>query len=907
MLQIAGFKAFPVIINNGPKKDKAVPQPYFNHAISCVESSDGTYILMDSTDESTRRICPAYLCDKSYVVAKPNGETLLTSSIIPADENLMKISTTGTLLNNELTAKTIFSFEGINDNAYRGYFSRLKEKERRKFFETHIKRLFPGASLKAISISPKNLMNTSKPLRVTTNYTVSDYTMNASKYTLIPPVWFGTSFGMVNFILGKTGLQKRKYPLQTKIACGVDETFKITVDNNFTLASTPEFTSINNEQIFWKQNLEFKKKILKGKSKFLIKAVEFSSKEYISLKQALKDIEYNKRKQQIFNSSSKIKCIDSSESSADARLISQELNINIKDSNNWETTEKVKEEVLTYNGKKDISELVFNYNPIWETVEITKAQVTTKGVTKVIGKQELNTMDASWVGSAPRYSAAKTLVANLPSVEIGSIIEYTVKRTYKNQPFFSMREHFKTDMPIDKKIVTLTKPINLNLDITYQHGENIFTREQSLNNKYIKFTWDCENQPQIEPVPYLAPTWSTQPTLLLSTGHWEKYTSNLIELINQRITNQPKTSAKAKNLTKQLKTNIEKILAIRNFVSKSIRTDGPSFTDLPLSSLSNADDTLFAGYGHEADKAILLKSMLNAISIKSNILLASNMDNISNIYDPVINTPQRDLFRTLLIEAQTEKGNIILNDTNQYAELGVSPHENEIAINLENAKKQIIEVSKDKETRVQVEYIIDIDKKGNAQLKKTKQMWGEKNTIFKKTFSEMNTEKKKMYDQELASSISQAAIQKSKVISQYKTYPSNEVMELYIPRYAVVNNEFGYLKLPVSFINKIIPQFSDTRKSSYYRSNKTDISVEVIVNLPENITEIEHIPETFEWVSPNNTGEISVLSTKTNNRIKINYSIKLKPAIFTPDEIKEIRDVSKQLIKKSMKLILYRS
>jgi len=44
-------------------------------------------------------------------------------------------------------------------------------------------------------------------------------------------------------------------------------------------------------------------------------------------------------------------------------------------------------------------------------------------------------MDAEWVGAAPRYPAGKTLVVSLPNVEIGSVIEYKVKRVFKGRPF----------------------------------------------------------------------------------------------------------------------------------------------------------------------------------------------------------------------------------------------------------------------------------------------------------------------------------------------------------------------------------------------------------------------------------------------------------------------------------------
>lgn len=907
MLQIAGFKAYPVIINNGPKKDIAVPQPYFNHAICCVESSDGSYTLMDPTDENTKRIFPAYLCNKSYLVAKPKGETLLTSDIIPAKRNMMKITTTGTLLNKKLTAKTVFNFGGINDNAYRGYFARLKNQERRDFFETHLKKLFPGAELTALTISPKDLMDTTKSLRVTAHYCVPDYTIDTKKYTLIPPVWIGTSFGLVNFILGKTGLQKRKYALQTDIACGVEETFKISVDNNYSLEATPKFSTINTQQIYWNQTLDFKKNNLIGESKFIIKAVEFAPKEYLALKAALKDIEYNKRKQQIFNKPNIKTNVTSTKPNSDVEIVLENIDIKLNDQHSWETTKTVKQKVLTYNGKKDVSELTFNYNPIWEKVELLKAQVTTNGITKNVSKDELNIMDAEWVGSAPRYPAGKTMVANLPNVEVGSTIEYIVRHTYKNKPFFSVGEFFKTDMPIIKKRLTLTKPIGLNLDIAYLHAENIFEKEPLVKGKTIKYSWNCENQPQIAPERYQPPAWSSQPTLLISSGNWDFYSEKLRNEINKRVTNQPKTVTKTKELTKTLTTTDEKIKAVRDFVAKTIRTDGPRFTEIPLSLLSNADTTLKAGYGNKADQAILIKAMLQSISIDSHVLLASEIDNIGAIYKPIINTPQRSIFNTMLVSVKSGNNIYILNDTDQYAKLGTSSHENKMVIDLENGDLYAINLDTKMQDKVKVKYTIDIDQNGNATIKKSKLLWGENYASFKQKFSEMNTERKKMYSQELISSISQAAILKSDVKSNYNSYPARESFEVYVPRFAIIDNKFGYLKLPVSFINGIIPQLSDTRKTPYYRASDVDITAEYVVNLPDNIKSVEHVPESLEWNSPNNTGKITITSSIDKNSITVKYSFKLKSAIFTHDDIKEIREISKQLIHKSMKLILYRS
>ena len=71
MLRLAGLDAYPVLMMNGPRKDEEVPQPYFNHAITAVRLEEGSYVLMDATDENTKELLPAYLNDQSYLVARP--------------------------------------------------------------------------------------------------------------------------------------------------------------------------------------------------------------------------------------------------------------------------------------------------------------------------------------------------------------------------------------------------------------------------------------------------------------------------------------------------------------------------------------------------------------------------------------------------------------------------------------------------------------------------------------------------------------------------------------------------------------------------------------------------------------------------------------------------------------------
>ena len=246
MLRLAGIKAYPVLIMNGTKKDKEVPNNIFNHAITCAITKEGKTVLMDSTDETTKDILPAYLSDKSYLPAKPSGSDLLTSPIVPASKNLLQADTTGELLKDgSLTALTKLKFNGINDTIYRGAFSRWKTERVKQFFAARLKSLMPGAKLNSFKITPENLRDFKTPLSVKFSFNTNSLLIQGKNTMLLQVPRIGSSFSAVNWVLGNMGLTKRKYPLQLSATCGIVENFDYKLPAGLTIAKFPEYKKID--------------------------------------------------------------------------------------------------------------------------------------------------------------------------------------------------------------------------------------------------------------------------------------------------------------------------------------------------------------------------------------------------------------------------------------------------------------------------------------------------------------------------------------------------------------------------------------------------------------------------------------------------------------------------------------
>ena len=909
MLRLSGFTAYPVLISVGPKKDAEVPNPYFNHAITCVENDDGTYMLMDSTDENATELFPADLCDKSYLVAKPEGDVLRTSPIIPAEKNLMIIETKGKIgQDDKLSAETTLNFEGMNDSIYRGFFSKMKQEERRLFFEGKIKDIISGAKLADIKFTPDDMMDISKPLSIKFSYTADNFLVRGDSELMLSPPWLGFSFGLVNFLIGKTGLEKRNYPFLTYVACGVRESFELNTEYpSLKALSLPKFTNINSDEILWKEELKQYNKSIKGQSEFLIKVVEFNPEQYLSLKKALREIENDKKRMAIFDNPRQK--ADYSAKDTDAVLIDENIEITVLDQNTWNSRRSVKKQILTFSGKKKNSEIKINYNPVWENVHISKAIVTdAKGNKKQLDSKELNIMDAAWVASAPRYPPGKTLVASLPGVDIGSIVEYTIERSFKDKPFFSIIEYFRYSEPVVSKKVRLLIPEKLEASFYIPPGMKSNSNKEKKDGNTI-YTWTASEQKAVKMEDDMPPWWSFNPSVFVSTGKVITFAELTNKLLKRASADQKKTAETAHEITKDISDEKQKIINIRNYIAENIREAGPDINELPMSCISPADKTLADRYGNNQDIAVLFYSMLRETGFRPEFVIASNYPNLKPVFSNLTNYLQPFVFDTVLLRVKTKEGFIYLNDSNQYSKAGATYHSGKPALVLDSGKIEEITPLPGMENKTELTFDIKLDSHGNAEIKETHLYCGVKYGEFHKRFAEMLPEKLKRYYQEALAEISQSAKPLGNLVTDFNSYPGIEQICASVPDFAVRENNFMYLKLPGDILGNIIKVSVENRHLPYYKNRTVNRVLNYNISLPENIRDVKICPSSFEWTAPSGSGYIKLdskigLDDKQGKILGISCEIKLSPMYLNQDEYKELLEINRKLSHPEMQVIL---
>ena len=823
MLRIAGFEAYPVLIHAGAKMDEEVPLPYFNHAIVAVKAPDDPqankdgFILMDPTDESSRDLLPAYLSDRSYLVACPDGETLHTSQVPSADANAVKIADTATLeQDGSLLVDCTATFNGINDNAYRGALLRMKPDDRRKLFERIVRNVAPGAELLQLDLSPADLQDTTQPLVAKFVTRMPEMVLRGeTRDELVVPM-FSRNLGSANWILdGNTSLEKRRYPLDISSTACVDETLTLKLEGALGAPlSLPAAVNLEGPYEF-KRSFAVKDGVLTAKRRHAINTVEVSAADYVNLREDIKRVEAAERAKPVFGKDVL--------ANANVRILSQRERCHLKDAYNWCVTNTVVKEILTYDGKKNSSELKYSYNPTWKTIEVVSATVSNRnGKVSVLSDKEQNVLDCAWASKAPRYPASKQLIVNLPSVEVGSVITYTTVTTVTDAPkpfygtwFFDSTEPFYGyDLVLDGPAVE---------DFRFVGPK-----------KRIKS----------EPMQADGVLW--RDTHTVSLGDFKAAAARLLPAAHVASVKLPEAAT---------------LREIRDWMAKNVRREGPGLYDVPLAQqLTDPETVLKERYATRLDYVRTLCALLKGAGYKADIVFAAadaNEDPRVSQRD-LVDYPDVGMFYAALCRVTVREGGFLwwggktttyfLGTENEYAPLEATPY---ARCHYLDPKTGALGVVPDGGFLPQTEKTLTITlrENGGADVDVTELTYGPAVAGFRKSYAEMLPEDRSRHFQELLGELAQAASATRELVTDTEGYPAKRTFSAFIPNYATLADDAMTLVVPsIGFLPFNLTGTTRETPLGIGAANAGRVSVAVV--FPEGYGLVEHLPEKYAFADP---------------------------------------------------------
>ena len=912
MLRTAGFEAYPVLTSVGSRRDMEIPDSFFNHAIVAVLLKPGEYTLMDPTDENTRDLLPAEEADQSYLVCRPEGETLKQSPVPSPADNLMRIKTTGSLsAGGHLEAASGLEFGGINDNAFRAAFARMKPDDRRRLFEEFVKQTVPGSTLKDLKLEPENMLDTSVPVHATIAFSANGMIASGGGTAIVNVPWIGKSFGIVNYILGGTGLERRKYPMRTFVTCALDETVSIRLAAGFESAlSLPGGAPIEDGCFTYKQDFAWQPGALTGRRELALKVVEFSPAQYLRLKKALERIELDVRKAPVLAvapgavaSRGEFAAAEVRPVESDIRVLESRHEYNVQDAHAAILRVVSRLEVLTYHGKKEFSELKIPFNPACEDVHLVRAVVNSPaGVRREVSEGEIHVMDAGWNASARRYTGGKVFVANLPGVEIGSTIEFEYTVASHDRPFVSAFTPFQADNEIVRKAEVVRAPAGLPVRTWLTEPAGIVREKRSADAGKAVIEWQAEHVKALPAEPLLPPNWAFEAGAGFFVGDEGAYLARLHETLLDRSRHSEKAAALARELAAKAGPGAAALRAIRDHIARAIRLAGPEFQELPLAELSPADTTLADGYGHAANCAILYHAMLTAAGFRPAFVLASELTPAPDLVMLARTLPLPAAFTTPLVRVDVDGVTYYFNDTDEYAWLGSTAHEGRLALTLPEGLCTTVEAAGGAATRTEVLCHMAVDDDGKTRIRLHSLYYGNKYNEKKKYFAEVTPEDRARYHQGEVAKIAQGARPVGGLITQFEQYPGVEEFTVEVDRYAIADGRFEYFPLPVA--PQLVPAPGDRRELPFYIGWRDDERVRTEIELPPAHRKVVISPHSQDLQEPAGGGAAHITAAVENGELILTYGMTISPAVIPASGYEQVRAIDAALRQKSARVVL---
>lgn len=577
LLRLAGVEAYPVLIHAGAKMDPEIPSPSFNHAVVAAARPGGGYRLMDPTDESTKDLLPAYLSDKSYLVARPEGEGLRTSPVPSAEANTLRVDSTGALDGDgDILLTTSFAFGGINDTAVRGALLRKTPEQRRRWFEGVWRRVAAGAELLSLEIRPEDLRDTVAPLAATTCARLPDALLRGRTRDALALPFATAALSVVDGLLDEnTALERRRFPLVLACTAGTEETLRLALDASVgAVRALPAPADVRAGAFAYARAAACTNGVLTARRTMQVADVEFGAADYEALRAARRDVERAEREAALF--------VARDDAGAHVRIREETTVTHILSPRAWTTTNVVEKEILSPRGKTAASELRFAYAPCTRGVEVVSATVSNRdGRVFAATPREMNVLDCGWAASAPRYPASKLRVVNLPGVEVGSVVRYIVARTVTNAPVaYSGRTVFGGRDPVDLERLEIHVPAALDLKLD-ERNLPAGCAETATNARERVFSWTLRRLPRVPDEPSQPPAALWRPCVSASLVDWEAFGGALDDaLAAARGAGADAARARAREAVRACADPAARLAAVRAAL-RAVRTAGPGLFELP--------------------------------------------------------------------------------------------------------------------------------------------------------------------------------------------------------------------------------------------------------------------------------------------------------------------------------------
>lgn len=212
-LRMAGFEAYPAMTMAGSRVE-SIPADHFNHCVTVVKLSNGTYLPLDPTwVPFCRELWSSAEQQQNYLPGVPEGSDLCITPISAPENHYVRIKADNRLdTKGTLTGQFTITAEGQSDSNIRRIFTEGWQSQWKNSMENQLLAVSPKARLLSVDYGKNPKDYQAAPIKITFRYEIPEYTVPGENEMLLKPMVMNNLYNQVKSYLHiNTDLEERQY------------------------------------------------------------------------------------------------------------------------------------------------------------------------------------------------------------------------------------------------------------------------------------------------------------------------------------------------------------------------------------------------------------------------------------------------------------------------------------------------------------------------------------------------------------------------------------------------------------------------------------------------------------------------------------------------------------------------
>jgi tetratricopeptide (TPR) repeat protein len=333
--------------------------------------------------------------------------------------------------------------------------------------------------------------------------------------------------------------------------------------------------------------------------------------------------------------------------------------------------EKIK--ILKKSAIENFGDLSIEYNGYYENAIILEAfTVSPDGKRTELAKNAIHDVVPATFADYKIYSDMRTISFSMPTIQVGSIIDYQVEIVQKEAIIPGHVWdicYMDAAQMVNTSVYSVAFPEKMAINISTQNMTCVPVVEHKSGRK--TFTWTLNDVPALEYEPDMPPFNDVRSAIhVTSIESWPEIAEWYEDLIKGCDKVTPEIAKLATRLTDGKTNHIEKIRALYLYAQKDIRYVGIA-VGRGAYKPHDAADCLKHEYGDCKDKSVLLLALLQQAGLKAHIALVR-----TSVFGKLVrSSPNPAQFNHAIVYVPLETGELWLDATAKYFDESSYPDE----------------------------------------------------------------------------------------------------------------------------------------------------------------------------------------------------------------------------------------